>query len=61
MNDKEILELIQKHSIKSDGKEKLSCSAAWDISAKNDVSLMKIGELCNANSIKICDCSLGCF
>ena len=61
MNDKEILDIIRENTKNIDGKEKLDCKAAWDISAKHDVSLKKIGELCNANRIKIYNCSLGCF
>ena len=61
MNDNDILGLIRKNTTHSGGKEKLACAAAWDISTKYDVSLRKIGELCDANSIKIYACSLGCF
>lgn len=61
MNDREILELIRKNTINSNGKEKLTCKAAWDLASKHDIQLNKIGELCDGNSIKICDCSLGCF
>ncbi|MEI6054705.1 MAG: hypothetical protein WCR55_01490 [Lentisphaerota bacterium] len=61
MNDKEILELIRKNTIKANGKEKFTCKAAWDLASKHDIPLKKIGELCDSNSIKICDCSLGCF
>lgn len=61
MNDREILALIKEHTIKANGKEKLACKTAWDLASKHDISLKKIGELCDNNSIKICDCSLGCF
>ncbi len=61
MNDKEILELIKNKTFNEGGKEKLACGSAWELSLKEDVSMKKIGELCDSNSIKICLCSLGCF
>lgn len=61
MNETEILQLIKNESTTENNKLKLPCGKAWEISSKYDVSLKKIGEICNVNSIKIKDCSLGCF
>ncbi len=61
MNDKEVLELMIKNAVVVDGKQKLACKAAWKLASKYGIPLKKIGELCNSNSIKICECSLGCF
>lgn len=61
MSDKEILEVIIKNAVSANGKQKLACKTAWDLASKHDIPLKKLGELCDSNSIKICDCSLGCF
>lgn len=61
MNDKEILELIRKNLVSVNDKQKLTCKTAWNLATQYDIPLKKIGELCDNNDIKICDCSLGCF
>ena len=42
-------------------KKKISCSKAHQISSELNVSLKKIGEICNEEGIKISQCQLGCF
>jgi len=31
------------------------------LSRENDISLKEIGEICNAEEVKITSCQLGCF
>lgn len=61
MDDKKILEIINKHCIIKDDKKSISCSIAFKIADETDVNVMNIGELCNKEKIKIAGCRLGCF
>ncbi|MCU0857809.1 MAG: hypothetical protein MUC65_05325 [Pontiellaceae bacterium] len=46
----------------SDGeKTKLSCEQALKIADDFNVSPAVIGDLCNSEKIKICQCRLNCF
>ena len=44
-----------------EGKEKLTCKRAFQLAEELNVSLKDIGEICNAEGIKIIHCQLGCF
>lgn len=55
-------EIIKEHCIsKEDGKLKLSCKSAYDISEKYGYALSVIGKTCDELDIKIYGCQLGCF
>ncbi len=59
MNENE--KLIDAATVFSDGKKRLSCARAVELSKKHDISLKEIGEVCNRLGIKITACQLGCF
>lgn len=44
-----------------DQKKKLNCAQAFKLAAELDVPVKTIGDICNENSIRICNCQLGCF
>jgi hypothetical protein len=52
---------IIENCINTDGKLKLTCSAAFQIAEKQGVNLLDITKICNRHSIKVCKCQLGCF
>ncbi len=43
------------------GRKTLSCARALGLAKKHGVKPAEIGDVCNANGIKIVDCQLGCF
>jgi len=57
MNDAELKEIIKANA----GDNGLNCATAFSIAKKHDVSLQKIGDVCNEMGIKIRNCQLGCF
>ena len=62
MSNKEKLvkAVISAASIEED-KKFLSCAAAFELAAKFDVKIGEIGDICNAQEIKLKECQLGCF
>jgi hypothetical protein len=44
-----------------DGKKKLACKKAFELSEEFGISLHDITRCCNQNDIKIYACQLGCF
>ncbi len=44
-----------------EGKKRLACAQAFELANRLNVSLSRIGEVCNDNDIRICSCQLGCF
>lgn len=59
MNENE--KLIDAATVFTDGKKRLSCARAVELSKKHNISLKEIGETCNRLGIKIMACQLGCF
>ena len=49
------------YPIKAEGKKKMPCAKAFQLSSENEISLKEIGEICNAENVKISSCQLGCF
>ncbi|MBF0544307.1 MAG: hypothetical protein HQM08_07735 [Candidatus Riflebacteria bacterium] len=43
------------------GKKRLPCPCAFNISQELNISLKEIGEICESLGIKISSCQLGCF
>lgn len=39
----------------------LTCRQAWQLAQKHAVSRLQVGQICNANEIKITTCQLGAF
>ena len=57
----EIIEAIIGAAKDIEGKKKLACAQAFELAGRLNVSLSRIGEVCNDNDIRICSCQLGCF
>jgi hypothetical protein len=58
---KEIVGMIKKAAVDTDGKFKLPCRRAFQLADEFGLSPKEIGEICNAEDIKIINCQLGCF
>jgi hypothetical protein len=52
---------LLKHVKNEDGKLKLSCHRAHVLAEELGVALGQIGQVCQAEGIKIINCQLGCF
>ncbi len=44
-----------------DGQGKLPCKKAFQLAEELNLSLKDLGDICNAEDIKIIRCQLGCF
>jgi hypothetical protein len=42
-------------------KNQISCKQCFEAAGKCNVSLKKVGRICNEKNIKIRNCQLGCF
>ena len=61
MVKKEITELILKLSFKEDDKVKLTCESALKVAEEFGIEPSEIGNFCNDQNIRLCQCQLGCF
>lgn len=52
---------IKNAVIESSHNHRLSCEKAWQIADRFNISKRTVGNLCQANRIKIKDCRLGAF
>ena len=43
------------------GRRTLTCRQAHSLAARLNVSLARIGRLCDAEKVKLVSCKLGCF
>jgi hypothetical protein len=59
MSEKE--KLVVSAAVSRKGKKILACAKAFKLSQELDLSLKKIGNICDKNDIKIVSCQLGCF
>lgn len=57
----DLINAVLERAQDSDGKKKLTCAEAFELSQKFDVGPAEIGRICNQQNIKICKCQLGCF
>ena len=61
MEPDEKKQLVLDSAVDVAGRMKLTCEVALQLSRENDISLKEIGEICNAEGVKITSCQLGCF
>lgn len=61
MNKEELTATVMDAAVEVDGKKKLFCAKAFQLSQTYNIPLKDIGECCNDNNIKISQCQLGCF
>ena len=62
MNEKtELVNAVIKTATEVNGKKRLSCAEAFRLAARFGVKVREIGNICNTNEIRICNCQLGCF
>jgi hypothetical protein len=59
--ESELIDAVTKASVEVQGKKKLSCSMAFELSERFGVKKRDISRICNTLNIKICRCQLGCF
>ncbi len=59
--EQEMINSVKNRLYSEDGKEKLTCTEAFELAKNFDVTATEIGRICNSNNIKICKCQLGCF
>jgi len=57
----ELRNKIKKAATDIDGQGKLPCKRAFQLAEELNLSLKDIGDICNAEGIKIIHCQLGCF
>ncbi|MGD2294365.1 MAG: hypothetical protein PVF22_00840 [Candidatus Aminicenantes bacterium] len=57
----EKINIIRETAVSIDGKLKLPCKKAFQLAEAHNFSLKEIGDICNAEGIKIINCQLGCF
>jgi len=57
----DVLNRIKDAATEIDGKGKLPCKKAFQLAEELNLSLKDIGDICNAEGIKIIHCQLGCF
>ena len=58
---KDLIEIIEKRSVRDGEKVKLPCAVAFKIAEQYGVKIAEIGALCNEQNIRISQCQLGCF
>lgn len=58
---KEVIVIIREAAVPVEGKLKLPCRKAFQIADEHSLTLKEIGDICNAEGIKIINCQLGCF
>jgi hypothetical protein len=58
---KEIVPVLKENILAALKKDRLPCSAAWEIAEKLNIPRMKVSAVCEALQIKIKPCQLGAF
>ena len=61
MEEKRILEIIDKYCTIKDNKKYISCAIAFEIAKELNVNVSVIGKICNQEKIKLKNCQIGCF
>ena len=59
--NKELTDAVLGRAQETDGKKKLPCAQAFKIAKEFNTAIIEIGQICNQQNIKICNCQLGCF
>ena len=59
--NEELINTVISRTQDVDGKKKLPCAQAFQIAKEFETEIIRIGQICNQQNIKICDCQLGCF
>ena len=59
--NKELTDAVIKAVAEIDGRKNLACAAAFRLAKLFGVKVLEIGQICNANDIRIINCQLGCF
>ena len=60
-NSEDLLNAVVESCQDINGKKSLTCAKAFQLAKKFEVAICEIGKICNDNSIRICNCQLGCF
>ncbi len=54
-------DIVLAATFEEEGKRKLSCPNAFELTAAHDVELLDIARVCNREGVRLCKCQLGCF
>ena len=60
-NQQTLTEAVKDAAEDRDGRAFLACAKAFLIARKFSVPVKRVGDVCNAEGIKIAQCQLGCF
>jgi len=61
MDDQDLMNAVCAAAFEENGRRKLACVQAFELSAELGVPLLDINRVCNREGIRICKCQLGCF
>ncbi len=61
MNVEEYGRIIDEACFEKDGRKRLTCAKAFELSGKYGIPVRKIGNYCTKAGIRISNCQLGCF
>ena len=57
----ELVKAVLEKAQHSQGKSRLTCAEAFAIAEEFSSQIKEIGQICNQQDVKICNCQLGCF
>lgn len=57
----ELVDAVIRAATEVDGRKKLPCAAVFRLAERYGAKVLEIGQICNANDIRIINCQLGCF
>lgn len=61
MEEKKVLEIIDKYCTIKDNKKYITCAIVFEIAKELNVNVSVIGKICNQEKIKLKNCQIGCF
>jgi hypothetical protein len=61
MEEKKILEILNKYCVIKENRKYLTCAKVFEIAKELNVKVSVIGKICNQEKIKLNDCQIGCF
>jgi len=56
-----LIEAVKAAAKERDGRRVMPCATAFQLAEQFSVTVREIGDICNAEGIKIANCQLGCF
>lgn len=59
--DEEIIEILRQASREENGRRVLACREVFELCGRHGIDPERIAALCDASSIQVVHCQLGCF